>query len=137
MRLKVTEVPQIAMTFGLFCIGVAFFRAASIGDAFDVLGGIVSRQGGRAGPSTAALVPIMLVLALAIDLAERQSRIRTIETLRVKATLGGVASRREAEFESVLPNPGPLAVGALVGFLLVGVVLFSGGTPTPFIYFQF
>jgi hypothetical protein len=30
-----------------------------------------------------------------------------------------------------------VTAGALAGALILGVILFSGGAPTPFIYFQF
>jgi hypothetical protein len=36
-----------------------------------------------------------------------------------------------------LENAPPLTAGVTVGLLLVLIVVFSGGTPIPFIYFQF
>jgi alginate O-acetyltransferase complex protein AlgI len=137
MRLRIADIPHIAFTFALFCLGVAFFRARSFGDAIDVLQGIATMQGGTTGPSGAPLVPLVLVAVLILDLVERRRRIQAIEGLRVRASLGGVATPPEAVAESMTGPMGSVAAGLTVAVMVLGLVVFSGGTPTPFIYFQF
>jgi alginate O-acetyltransferase complex protein AlgI len=137
MKVRWREAPSIAFTFGLFCLGVAFFRANTMGDAAVVVTNILTFHTGPPGPSGAALIPIMLGLVLLLDIAERRQRISAIESLRVRATLGGVPTPEEAVAESPIPLSSPVLAGVIVGALIVGIVVFSGGTPTKFIYFQF
>jgi alginate O-acetyltransferase complex protein AlgI len=137
MRVRLSEAPSIAFTFALFCGGVIFFRAGSIHDADVVLGHILSLRSGAAGPPSAALVPIMLGLVLVIDLAERHGRIATIESLRVRATFGGVPTSGEAIGESPVAGLRTLPAGLVLGLAVTALAVFSGGAPTPFIYFHF
>ena len=137
MRLRGADVPRILRTFALFCLGVVFFRAGSFSDALDVLKRIAGFRSGAMGPSSGALIPIMLLAVLILDLAERRARIVGIEATRTRARLGVTASPAEAPYESTVYRSGPLIAGLVIGVLLLGVVVFSGGTPTPFIYFQF
>jgi hypothetical protein len=137
MKIRLSEAPHIAFTFALFCGGVAFFRASSFHDAGVVLTHTLTLKGGAAGPSSGALIPIMLALTLVIDIAERRRRIAAIETLRVRATFGGVPTAAEAIEESPVAGLTTLPTGLLIGLGVTAVVVFSGGTPTPFIYFHF
>jgi D-alanyl-lipoteichoic acid acyltransferase DltB (MBOAT superfamily) len=137
MKLRLGELPQILLTFGLFCLGAVFFRAGSLGDAVTALEQMVTLSGGEPGPNTKALVPVMTLAVLALDLLERRQRIRAIETLRVRAPLGGVPTRREAAAESIGYGMRPVTAGATAGVLIAALIVFAGGTPQPFIYFQF
>lgn len=137
MKLKLREAPQIVLTFGLFCLGVLFFRAASFSDAVEMLRHIVTFQGGEPGPAAKSLVPIMALAVLLLDLAERRARIRAIESLRVRASFGGVPTRGEAAAESFVYGLRPAVGGLALGLLIVGLVVFAGGSPQPFIYVQF
>ena len=137
MKLRLREAPAIAFTFGLFCLGVVFFRANDFHDAKTVLTHIARFKGGASGPHDAALVLLMLAVVVAIDLWERQRRIDAIETLRVRATLGETPSRDEAIAESPVIGLSALTTGLAIGALVLGLVIFSGGTPVPFIYFHF
>jgi alginate O-acetyltransferase complex protein AlgI len=92
-----------------------FFRAPSIGDAFSYLGNIARLH------STTGLnwddifvVAVAMTLTLLIDIGQRQAR-----------------------DDKVLLRMPPMARGVAVGVIVLGILLFSGGTPVPFIYFQF
>jgi D-alanyl-lipoteichoic acid acyltransferase DltB (MBOAT superfamily) len=137
MKLRLADVPRILFTFVLFGFGVIFFRAETFHDAVHIVKDIVTFAHGVTGPSGAAIVPMMMVLLLLLDLAERAGRIRAIEATRTPARLGTPATRAEAPYESIIWNLGPLRAGLLVGALVLGIVLYSGGAPQPFIYFQF
>ena len=45
--------------------------------------------------------------------------------------------QRRARDDRVLLQLRPTARGLVIGAIAVGILLFSGGTPVPFIYFQF
>jgi D-alanyl-lipoteichoic acid acyltransferase DltB (MBOAT superfamily) len=108
------EVPAILVTFALVCFAWIFFRAFSLAEAVNVIGGFVRVDGAPVAWSSVVLVLTMTVAALAIDLVQR----KVVHPLRT------VAHR-------------PIRSGALVGAALVLIVVFSGGAPVPFIYFQF
>jgi alginate O-acetyltransferase complex protein AlgI len=137
MKIRTRDLLGIVFTFSLFCLGVILFRAMSLRDAARILEGIVTFRDGAGGPASGALVPIMLGLVLLLDLDERRRRVRAIETLRVRPQLGGISSPPEAAMESPTFAMRPWAAGVKVGLMVVAILLFSGGTPTPFIYFQF
>jgi D-alanyl-lipoteichoic acid acyltransferase DltB (MBOAT superfamily) len=138
MKLRFADIPRIVRTFALFCLGVIFFRAASFADAGTILSGIASRDGGvRPNPPGGELVLVMLVLVLALDISERRRRIAAIEATRTPARLGVTATPGEAALESPLAGLSAPAAGALVGAMTAAIIVFSGGAPTPFIYFQF
>ena len=137
MKLQLREVPAIAFTFGLFCLGVAFFRANNFSQALTVLGHIAFLRGGLGAPSGAPLVPILLVVVLVVDLTERWDRIATIESNRVRATLGGVPNHVEAVGESLIARRSVLTGGLAIGAMIAAIIVFSGGAPVPFIYFHF
>jgi hypothetical protein len=137
MKLRLEDVPSIVFTFGLFCAGAVFFRARSFHDAGLILGRILRLQSGGRGPAGAPLIPIMFATVLIIDLAERRRRVQAIEATRTRARLGTPATPEESVYESIISGLGAVQAGLLVGVLLAGVTLFSGGSPTPFIYFHF
>ncbi|HEY1826486.1 MAG TPA: MBOAT family O-acyltransferase [Acidimicrobiales bacterium] len=137
MRLAWRDAPGIVLTFVFFTIGAVIFRATSVHEAGVVFKHIALLQGGQWAGSSAALVPILLVVVLVLDLLERRARVRTIETLRVRAHLGAVATPAEASYESILGGIPWAPAGVLVGVLTVAFVVFSGGAPVEFIYFHF
>jgi alginate O-acetyltransferase complex protein AlgI len=92
-----------------------FFRAPSIGMAIDYLGNLVRLRGGTTVSwDDVIVVGAALALTLLIDLGQRRAR-----------------------DDLALARLGPTARGVAVGTMSLGVLLFSGGTPLPFIYFQF
>lgn len=137
MKVALRETPAIAFTFGLFCLGVILFRSETFDDAATVFERIVTMQTGASGPNSVLLVPTMLAMLFVIDLLERRQRVRAIELLRVRASLGSVASHPEAVVESLSRSTGPVRFGAMCAVAVVLIVVFSGGAPTPFVYFQF
>ena len=110
----VRELPAVLGTFALVCVGWVLFRAVSLDQALEVLGGIA---GLRPGPLDVDAVVSLAVLggaAIALD----------------------VAQRRTASEVPVLRWPA-VPAGAVAGAAVVALVVFSGGAPVPFIYFQF
>jgi alginate O-acetyltransferase complex protein AlgI len=136
MKLAPRDVAPIAGTFLLFVIGGILFRADSFFTARIVFERAVSNRGGTL-PDDWQLVPIMLAVVFVLDLMERQRRIRAIEQTRTRARLGTPATFAEAPYESILENRAVVTGGVMTGLLAVGILLFSGGTPVPFIYFNF
>jgi D-alanyl-lipoteichoic acid acyltransferase DltB (MBOAT superfamily) len=136
MRVVRRDAPGIALTFALFALGAVFFRIEAFGDAVDALWRMVSFKSGLAAPAGAALVPVVMLVVLLLDLDERRRRISTIERLRVRAALGSVPNPQEAIVESAVDR---LTTVRCVAFaaMIVAIVVFSGGAPTPFIYRQF
>jgi hypothetical protein len=137
MLVRLRDVPAIVRTFVLFCIGVVFFRAASFGDAIIIGKRIAAMSNGSApAPEGAALIPLAALAVLILDLLARKRRIEAIEATQLPARLGSVAYPAEAVHESLTTKMRPTTAGIVLGVLIVGIVLFSGGAPKPFIYFQ-
>jgi D-alanyl-lipoteichoic acid acyltransferase DltB (MBOAT superfamily) len=111
---EVTLVLRWLLTFHVVCLGWVFFRADSIGTAFDVLHGVV------AGAGPAPLVTTLALVTIGVSLASQF----------VPATAVHGAQRRFA-----LLGPA-MQVLALTGALTVIDVLGPDGV-APFIYFQF
>ena len=108
------DAPSIFLTFCLVSLAWVFFRAESFTDAFVYIARIVTLQ---SGPPELELIALFIPLALVvfvIDLAQRELRDETAP-LR-------------------LPTP---AYGAFVGFAVACLIVFSGTSSEPFIYFQF
>jgi D-alanyl-lipoteichoic acid acyltransferase DltB (MBOAT superfamily) len=137
MKVRFADVPSILGTLVLFCLGVVFFRSGSISDAFAIASRIFTLRSGVPGPDGSWLIAFAAVAVVAIDIAARRRRVDSIESTRIRARLGTIALPPEAVHESLTYRMRPVATGALFGLLVLGIVLFSGGTPTPFIYFQF
>ncbi len=92
-----------------------FFRAQDLGTATKFLGNIATFHSASGVDWDDVLVVAVAMLAtLAIDLGQRRAR-----------------------DDRVLLRLGPTARGLAVGAIVLGIILFSGGTPVPFIYFQF
>jgi D-alanyl-lipoteichoic acid acyltransferase DltB (MBOAT superfamily) len=111
------DLPAILGTFTLVTALWVFFRSATLADALDFFGGLGD---GLIGPHAGAwkndlvLVLMMMAIVVVIDLADRnRARLRPLVQW-------------------------PAAVqGALAGAAIVGLLIWSGSPPTPFIYFQF
>ncbi len=105
---------QWLLTFHVVCLGWVFFRADSVGTAFDVLRGIAT------GSGPAPLVTTMVVVVIALALASQFVPPTAVEGAQARFTRLG---------------PG-LQVLALAASLTVIDVLGPDGV-APFIYFQF
>jgi D-alanyl-lipoteichoic acid acyltransferase DltB (MBOAT superfamily) len=101
-------------TFHVVCAAWIFFRAPSLADALRYFKGLFTF---RPGPVDLDAVLVLIAAAVAV---------LTID----------VAQRRAREHEVVLGWPA-LARGVAYAAFVVPILLFSGGAPVPFIYFQF
>jgi D-alanyl-lipoteichoic acid acyltransferase DltB (MBOAT superfamily) len=105
---------QWVLTFHVVCLAWIFFRAESVGSAFDVVGGIV------AGTQPSELVTPLVLVTIGLMLASQFVPSRAVD-------------RAQARFTTFGPG---LQVFGLVGALTVIDVLGPDGV-APFIYFQF
>jgi alginate O-acetyltransferase complex protein AlgI len=137
MKLRFREAPGIIVTFGFFVVGAVFFRSTTIHDALVVIKHTLELKPGLWAGSSAVLVPILLALVFVLDMLDRRARIRTIEHVRVRARLGAEATPSEGRYESLIVKVPVAIAGPLLGLMLVGLIVFSGGAPIPFIYFHF
>ena len=108
--LRFRQLASIVATFGFFAFTLVPFRIGLSG-AREFVEGVLTARGGGLEMSDLATVVAALVATIAVDIA-RRGALRP-STVR------------------------PEFVGASAGMLLVLLVVFSGGAPTPFIYFQF
>jgi D-alanyl-lipoteichoic acid acyltransferase DltB (MBOAT superfamily) len=113
-RLRWRHLPAIVATFLSVQLAWVFFRAESFSDAFDLIARLFTLRGGIASESDLALVLVLGGVTLAVDLAAR-----------------------------LQPDPvgflrrSPALAGGVVSAAIAAIIVFSGGTPEPFIYFQF
>jgi len=112
-----SEIPSILLTFAVWCVSMVFFRAATLDDAMSVFAGLGRIGSGAVALDGIATVAVLGAMTMALDLAERY------RSLHPDLTPADVAA--------------PLRTGLIAGAMMVAIVVFSGGTPTPFIYFQF
>jgi alginate O-acetyltransferase complex protein AlgI len=108
------QIPAILLTFHLACLSWILFRADTFGDAIDYMVGIVTLRGGSLDPNLWAAVLPALVAMVVLD----------------------VAQRRVGDDAIFFPAR-PLVRGLIYGLWLGAVIVFSGETSPPFIYFQF
>jgi len=108
-----TDLPAMALTFVVVSLTWVPFRAATLSETIDVFGALFS-PGGFLDWGDVGLVVLLATLSFAIDVAQR----------RVVA-------------ERLRPSSAPVVTGAALAVAVGAIVLFSGGTPQPFIYFQF
>ena len=111
----VKDTPAMLFTFWLVSTTWIFFRAETFASAWGVFSGFLTWRSGTFRPFDAFLVLALALVALSIDLAQRRSE----GIVRPKTTQRSVGS------------------GVFAGALVAGRVVFSGGDPAPFIYFQF
>lgn len=105
---------RVLLTFHAVCVAWIFFRARSFGEAGDVIQAIASGPATGLVATSVQLVVLAGLATLALDLL--------------------VARGRD---EARLATWTPVRQGLAAGALLVGLVVFAGATPVPFIYFQF
>jgi D-alanyl-lipoteichoic acid acyltransferase DltB (MBOAT superfamily) len=110
------DAPAIAATFAAVCVGWVFFRSDSFSEAFDILRRVALLKSGAIATDALAIVVPALVITVVLDVALRRAH--------------------AADRTLVVALPAVRRGAALAG-LVLAVVLFSGGTPVPFIYFQF
>ncbi|NNF55494.1 MAG: MBOAT family protein [Acidimicrobiales bacterium] len=111
--LRFTDIPAVTITFMLVCAVWVFFRAEDLGASVKVFRAMAFQSGVSSGADL-MLVAAAFATMVCIDVAARLDWI----------TIAAVRRR-------------PEIAGALVSAAVVGVVLFSGGSPRPFVYFQF
>ena len=107
------DIPAIGLTFGVVSLTWIFFRAADFATSADVVRALAF-QSGFTDRGDLLLVALALVAMVAIDVATR--------------------------FDLVSPallRQRPSMAGAMVSTALLSLLLFSGGVPRPFVYFQF
>jgi D-alanyl-lipoteichoic acid acyltransferase DltB (MBOAT superfamily) len=112
--LGLRDVPAVVGTFHVVCVAWIFFRAATFEQARHVLEGIVAVRGGAIDQGNVVLLAVAAIAVLALDLSQRTT----------------------GEHSAVLRLPA-FARGAVYGAMALTIVTFAGGTPVPFLYFQF
>jgi D-alanyl-lipoteichoic acid acyltransferase DltB (MBOAT superfamily) len=112
--LRVRDVPAVIVTFSTVTLLWVFFRADSFGEALAFLSGLVTNAWGSADLDAVILVVTCGLLVLIIDVAQRIS----------------------GEHSVVLRWP-PVPRGATIAILFLLLLVWTGGTAQPFIYFQF
>ena len=109
-----TDLLPALLTFHLFAIGGVFFRSASFSDAQHFLSGILTLRSGPIEMNAAMVLLLAGIASFGIDIAQRNSRTET----------------------PMLAWPAPVR-SLLYASLVIAIIVFSGSTPVPFIYFQF
>jgi alginate O-acetyltransferase complex protein AlgI len=111
------DVPSILATNAAVLFAWIFFRAETVDQALGIIGGLLTLRGGTIHPADVATILVFTTIMVFADLSQR---------------------RHARRLESKTPRQlHPLLQGAGAGVLLAAVLVFSGGTPVPFIYFQF
>lgn len=110
---RLRDLGPTLVTFHLVTFTWIFFRAESFTQAVDYLTGLLGRPG-EALESEIVIVLFALLSIVTIDLLQRNTG-------------------RELFFLSWRPS----ARGFAYALIVVSIVVFSSGQPTPFIYFQF
>jgi len=108
------HVPSILLTFVFVNIAWVFFRADSFDSSWQILRNIFTLKEGFTAKADLTLVAILGVATLIVDLGNRKG----FDALR-------------------LVRRSPALAGAATALVIGAVIVFSGGTPEPFIYFQF
>jgi alginate O-acetyltransferase complex protein AlgI len=111
---RLRDAGKILLTFSAVSLVWIFFRAESLGDAVDYLGGLFGNAWGVVDIDALVLVTFSGLVLFVIDVAQRTT----------------------GEHPVVLRWPAAVR-GATVAVLLVSVVIWAGGSAQPFIYFQF
>jgi D-alanyl-lipoteichoic acid acyltransferase DltB (MBOAT superfamily) len=117
---RISDLWRVALTFHLVAFAWIFFRADSLGAAIDYIQGAFSRLGSVAAgdggslAAQAAGVLVFGVMLFALDWIDRnRERYQPLEVWS------------------------PLVLGAAMAVMIAGLLVFSGDTVVPFIYFQF
>ena len=136
MKIRCRDIPSIVVTFALFCVGAMFFRANSFDDG--ARWAKASSVSGAAPPDARWRVARPARRARGPDPRSLGAPAPhpSIETTSARAARG-TASPPEAVEDSLSAGLRPASAGVLIGIMVLGIIVFSGGAPTPFIYFQF
>jgi len=102
------------VTFQVVCLAWVFFRADSVGNALHYLGRIARMQGGTTDRSAVTMLALAAAAVFFIDYVQHRS----------------------CDHTPMLGWSPPLR-GLAYGLMVIPIVVFSGGTPVPFIYFKF
>lgn len=102
------------VTFHLVCVGWVFFRAGSLRGAAHYLEGLARLRGGQVDRNMVLAVLVTGALTVILDATGR--------------------GRRDRPVPAAWPSP---VRGAAYGLAAAAILLCSGGTPVPFIYFRF
>ncbi|MGH9139117.1 MAG: MBOAT family O-acyltransferase [Acidimicrobiales bacterium] len=113
-ELRVADLPRIVATAGFAVGAFVVFRATTFGNALDMFEAIVTFRGGDIDGNAVAVLLLAVLALIGIDLAQR-----------MLATRQPVSGWR------------PSVQGVAAGALVLPILVFSGGAPVPFIYFQF
>jgi D-alanyl-lipoteichoic acid acyltransferase DltB (MBOAT superfamily) len=105
---------KIFVTFNVVSLAWIFFRAQSIGEALDVTSGIFRLSSAGATADSMIIVFGALAIVFLTDIAQRN-----IGALRVVVTMH------------------PLVRAGAYAAMILAILIWSGGTARPFIYFQF
>ncbi len=111
---RMRDLPAVLATFVAVTLTWVFFRADTFTEAWAYLGGIVSLRPGPVERTAVWIVVPALIVAVAIDLAQRKAR----------------------RHEALMAWP-RLVRGLAYGSAAVAFIVFSGSAPVPFLYFQF
>jgi D-alanyl-lipoteichoic acid acyltransferase DltB (MBOAT superfamily) len=111
---RMRDALPILATFHLVCVAWIFFRANSLQQAVTYITGILTLRGGSINVNAAALLLASAVAMLIIDVLQRNRHT-----------------------ETPVLDWSPVARGVAYAVMVVAILIFSGGTPVPFIYFQF
>jgi alginate O-acetyltransferase complex protein AlgI len=109
-----TDFIPTVITFTFWSLALMVFRSANFSDSLHFLKGMVSF---RSGTIDANFVLTLVFAALAILIID--------------------AAQYRARDHTTLVNWVPAIRGATYGVMLLTIIVFSGGTPVPFIYFRF
>ena len=109
-----TDLLRTIVTFHFVCLAWVFFRAKNFSSAFHYLSGIVSLRSGAIDRNAVYTLALATAAMFTIDVVQRRAR----------------------DHAAIL-NWAPTRRGLAYGAMVVGIILFSGGTPVPFIYFKF
>lgn len=113
-RFTAGDIVPAIICFQFVCFAWIFFRAQNFSEAFAVIKGIFTLQGGAVAAGFVPLLILVAAISLAIDITQRNRETHTpMLALR------------------------PALQGLLYGGFVLGILLFSGGEAVPFIYFQF
>jgi D-alanyl-lipoteichoic acid acyltransferase DltB (MBOAT superfamily) len=114
-RFRVRDVPAAFATFNLVCLTWVFFRASSFHQAFNVLRGILTLRG---GPHDIDAIVMLMMAGLAMLLID-------------------VVQRNGLDPDTAFQRWPHASRGLLYGAMGTAILIFSGATAVPFIYFQF
>ena len=109
-----TDLVRTIVTFHLVCLAWVFFRASSFTLAFHYLAGIATL---RSGPVDKNALTTLLLAGAAMFIID--------------------SAQRRARDHAAMLEWAPALRGLAYGAMVLGIIIFSGGTPVPFIYFRF